>query len=389
MAYRTLVVCSGIRKAGGGPRFHGRKPWRGGVTLSTRALLFAPDYRPMTGGIARLLAGLVDSTGDEVEWLVLTSATGAEGDEVVHASSLAAVAAKIPALARWLRAAEERLVVCGHVYALPQAVLTARMSGAALGTIAYGMELVPRRARHRAALATLRLSGRVVAISEHTEQIVRALGVRPERTRVVNPVLKPLSQPDGEPLRRATEEGMRLVTVSRLVEGYKNLELLLRAVSVLAPRGVVLRLTVVGDGPRRGALERKVSSLGIEQHVRFAGLVDDSTLVRLLRDAHLGLFPSRDSLAEGGFEGFGLAVQEMASAGLPVLVGEAAGALDAARPEWSVLLDPDDLRAWIRAVEALARDEPKRVEMSKAALRWAQAVDHRRIAGQFLEALTA
>lgn len=341
----------------------------------------------MTGGIARLLAGLVDSTTDEVDWRVLTSATGAEGNEIVHAPSLAAMAAAIPAQARWLRAAPERLVVCGHVYSLPLALSAGRLAGATVGTIAYGMELVPRRGLHRAALSTLRLSDRVVAISKHTGQVVQGLGVSPERTRVVNPVLKPLFHRDGELLRRASDEGLRLVAVSRLAEGYKNLELLLRMVSVLATSGVVSRLTIIGDGRRRGALEQKVSSLGIEHLVHFAGKVDDGDMAKYLLDADLGLFPSRDSLAEGAFEGFGLVVQEMASAGLPVLVGRAAGAVDAAEPEWSVLLDPDDLRAWTRAVEALARDEATRLRMAQAAVDWAQAVDHRKVAREFLEAL--
>jgi glycosyltransferase involved in cell wall biosynthesis len=341
----------------------------------------------MTGGIARLLAGLVDSTANEVDWRVLTSATGAQGDEVVRVPSLAAMTAAIPVQARWLRAAPARLVVCGHVYALPPALVAGRLSGAPVGTIAYGMELVPRRARHRAALTTLRLSDQVVAISTHTGRVVRALGVTAERMRVVNPVLMPLFQRNGEPLGRATGEGLRLVAVSRLAEGYKNIELLLRMVSVLAPSGVVARLTIVGDGPRRGALERKVSSLGIEALVHLAGHVDDAEMAKLLLDADLGLFPSRDSLAEGAFEGFGLVVQEMASAGLPVLVGRAAGALDAAEPGWSVLLDPDDLRAWTRAVESLARDEPTRLRMAQSAADWARAVDHRKVAREFLQAL--
>lgn len=341
----------------------------------------------MTGGIARLLAGLVDGTADDVDWRVLTSAKGAEGDGVVSVSSVAAMVAKIPAQARWLRIAPERLVVCGHVYSLPPAVLAGSAAGAPVGTIAYGMELIPRRARHRAALRALRLSGRVVAISKHTGEVVRALGVSVERTRVVNPVLEPLVHWDGEPLGRASEEGLRLVAVSRLTEGYKNIELLLRVLSVLAPNGIVSRLTIIGDGPRRGDLERKASTLGIQEFVHFVGGVDDASLVKILVDADLGLFPSRDSVAEGAFEGFGLVVQEMASAGLPVLVGRAAGALDAAGPGWSVLLDPDDVRAWTRAVESIARDEPTRLRMAEAAVAWAQAVDPGKVAHQFLDAL--
>jgi alpha-1,6-mannosyltransferase len=186
---------------------------------------------------------------------------------------------------------------------------------------------------------------------------------------------------------RAPGAGLRLVTVTRLVEGYKNLELLFRAVSVLADSGTVCRLTVIGDGPRRPALEQKARLLGVGRLVEFAGRVQDSEMERLLCESHLGLFPSRDSLAEGGFEGFGLVVHELASAGLPVLVGRAAGAVDAADPAWAILLDPDDLRSWVRAVENIAADEPGRLRMARSALAWAQTVDHRATARRFLEAM--
>ncbi|MDQ6946117.1 MAG: glycosyltransferase family 4 protein [Actinomycetota bacterium] len=178
------------------------------------------------------------------------------------------------------------------------------------------------------------------------------------------------------------------MAIGRLTEGYKNYELLLRMISVLASRRVISQLTIIGEGPRRSVLEATTRSLGIQDLVTFAGRVEDHDLARLLANSHLGLFPSRDSLAEKGFEGFGLVVQEMAAAGLPVLVGRAAGAVDAAGAAWSVLLNPDDLREWVEAVEWLAHDEPGRRQMACSALAWARCVDHHAIARECLKALS-
>ena len=175
--------------------------------------------------------------------------------------------------------------------------------------------------------------------------------------------------------------------MTRLAEGYKNLEVLLRVVKVLSGTGEIERLTIVGGGRRLAALQAKANRLGVADLVHFTGPVDDKALGALIQDAHLGLFPSRSSITEAGFEGFGLVVQELASAGLPVIVGAAAGALDAASPEWSVLVDPDDLHAWVKAVEWLAGNEADRMRMAKAAMVWADQIDPVTTARRFVDTL--
>jgi phosphatidylinositol alpha-1,6-mannosyltransferase len=92
-------------------------------------------------------------------------------------------------------------------------------------------------------------------------------------------------------------------------------------------------------------------------------------------------------MAEGGFEGFGLAVHELAAAGLPVLVGAAAGAKEASHDPWARQLDPDDLWAWVEAVEELYANEEQRLAMGAAALSWAMAIDPLVSAKRFTEAL--
>lgn len=63
---------------------------------------------------------------------------------------------------------------------------------------------------------------------------------------------------------------LRILHVGRLVD-VKGQALLVEALALLAQRGVSAVTTIVGDGPRRDALERRVRELGIDQRVEFTG----------------------------------------------------------------------------------------------------------------------
>jgi glycosyltransferase involved in cell wall biosynthesis len=352
-----------------------------------RGLLIAADYAPLPGGIARLLSELIRTSHPSVEWRILTNAAG-PAEPAVFRGSTSALVASLPRQVRWLKAADEAFVACGHLKLLGLALVAGRLAGASVGTIVYGKELLPRRRLHRLAVGILPRSDHVVAISGYTADVALGCGVGRHQIRTVLPVLRP-SWSGCKPNPRRSGEGLRVIAVTRLAEGYKNLEVVLRMVKVLSTTGFVERLTVVGGGPRLPALQRKVDRLGITHLVRLTGPVDDETLAVLLGEAHVGLFPSRRSITEAGFEGFGLVVQELAAAGLPMIVGGCAGALDAALPEWSLLVDPDDLRAWIDATAWLAANEDERMRMGEAAATWAESIDPTETARHFVEAIRA
>jgi len=91
------------------------------------------------------------------------------------------------------------------------------------------------------------------------------------------------------------ENEMLLLSVSRLAPE-KNLRFLLDALAPLLrgdARNPPLWLVLVGDGPRRGALEKRAARLGIGSRVRFTGAVSHARGVpRLLAAADLFLLPS-------------------------------------------------------------------------------------------------
>src|SRR5216683_4334884 len=340
-----------------------------------RALLLALDYPPAEGGISRLLDAWIQDT-ERMEWRVITTTPGPES------SSSRVIRTNLPGVlwtakrkgAPWLRQAEDRFVVAGHPYLAGPALAAALLGGARSGCLTYGGELVAHNVRHKLALAPLRLVQRVIAISSYSADLAVQAGVHRKRVAVLRPELRASWMIESAP-RRAPDEGLKLIAIARLSDGYKNLELLLRICAVLRPLGVVDKLTIVGGGPRLGPLREKAESLGIADVTDLPGHLPETEVHRRLADSSVGVFPSRDSIAERGSEGFGLVIGEMAAAGIPVLVGASGGAREAAAEPWASLLDPDDLWAWVDAVEQLYANEAKRVEMGIQALKWARSID--------------
>lgn len=343
--------------------------------MSTRPrwVLVALDFPPAGGGISRLLHALVTRSADEVEWRVITTTPGdrTEGVRRVNPARL------LPALREELHsahAAAEGRVVIGHPFLATPVLVTAQLARVPSSALVYGRELVAKGIRHRALLAGLRGVDRVLAISDATAEVVSRLGVRSSRLVVVHPALSERTRRIG-PRPRLAGRGLRLVLVTRMAEHYKNIDLVHAVLVVLRQTGAVERCVVVGDGPLRSAYQREAQRAGLGDVLVFPGELSDEDMRSIVQESDLGVFPSRTSSAEGGFEGFGLVVHEFAAAGLPVLVGDAAGAREAAGQGWSLLLDSEDVGAWATTLHSLWSEPYRLARMATAADDWAARTD--------------
>jgi glycosyltransferase involved in cell wall biosynthesis len=111
------------------------------------------------------------------------------------------------------------------------------------------------------------------------------------------------------------------IVVARLT-AQKRVHLALEAIAALVSSGHNLPLTIVGDGPERAELEKRVVDLGISELVRFTGSVASTAVPEYLARADVMIFPSR-------YEGFGLAAAEALMAGVPVVAcWDGGGVLD-------------------------------------------------------------
>ena len=125
----------------------------------------------------------------------------------------------------------------------------------------------------------------------------------------------PPSPPRAEARRRLGVSGPYVITVGAVLNR-RCLPELLRAVALLARRHPELVLDVVGENRTHPLLDLRalVSSLGLTDHVRLSGFVDEPALADRYAAADGAVFLSE-------YEGFGLPALEAAARGLPLVVG--------------------------------------------------------------------
>lgn len=132
--------------------------------------------------------------------------------------------------------------------------------------------------------------------------------------------LDPIARP------RETSQPAQLVTVSRLSEPRKNLDVVLRALARLK-NTQAFQYRIIGDGYQRSALEQLTAQLGLTRQVEFLGRLSDAALHRELRSSDLFILCS--SVVPGSHEGFGIVYLEANACGVPVLAARLAGAVEA------------------------------------------------------------
>jgi glycosyltransferase involved in cell wall biosynthesis len=139
----------------------------------------------------------------------------------------------------------------------------------------------------------------------------------------------------------------QIATVSGLV-GWKNVGVLLDAISILSRTTRDIRLVVVGDGPLRKELEQRARTLGISGSVDFVGYRED--IYSVLAGSGIYVHPAL-------MEGFGIAVVEAMLLNLPVILADAGALPELVENEVSgLLVDPHAPQAWANAIQRLLED---------------------------------
>jgi glycosyltransferase involved in cell wall biosynthesis len=146
-----------------------------------------------------------------------------------------------------------------------------------------------------------------------------------DKVRVLNPGIRLRGRPAASGAPAPAAAGMRVACVANLVEK-KGHTYLLQAVEILRGRGLPVELTLVGDGPLRGELEREARTRGLGDAVRFAGGVPHQEVLAMLARGEVDVFalPSL-VLDDGQREGLPFALMEALSYGVPVVSTDTAG----------------------------------------------------------------
>lgn len=167
-----------------------------------------------------------------------------------------------------------------------------------------------------------------------------------------------------------------LIFVGRLVSD-KGADLLLDALKLIVPKP---RLTIVGDGPERAALEKKAADLGLQDQVEFVGSRRGDQLADLLRQHEILVVPSLWQ------EPFGIVALEGIACGC-VVVGSAGGGLGEAIGPCGVTVPNGEPRALAEAITRLLSDAAERDRLRQNAPAHLARFTPRHIAGLYLETM--
>ena len=220
-------------------------------------------------------------------------------------------------------------------------------SGQPYGIIAHGCEIA-RFANNKMNDLVIRgtmLRGAswIAANSSHTKSLLDTWRIPPGRVDIIYPPISEEVMKKSAVWQAATkkENDFNIVTICRLVKG-KGIDLVLRALPILATRGINYRYVIGGDGPERGSLEEFVDKLGLRDKVHFLGAVAGEQKWQLLRDADVFVMPSRFDQTIPWRESFGIAFAEAAAFGVPSVASNSGGIPDAVLDGETGILVPEE-----------------------------------------------
>jgi glycosyltransferase involved in cell wall biosynthesis len=128
---------------------------------------------------------------------------------------------------------------------------------------------------------------------------------------------------DTKKIQRKTKfnEEMVLGCIGRLNHEVKGQDIVLKAFKLIKKEKINVKLIFIGDGPSKLFLLGLRKSLGLNNNVEFLDSMQREKLYKKIKDFDLLIQPSKH-------EGFGLTAVEAMSAGVPLIVSDAAGLVE-------------------------------------------------------------
>jgi glycosyltransferase involved in cell wall biosynthesis len=264
----------------------------------------------------------------------------------------------------WSAACGLVAVTAASSLGIPSLVHVAGGEPARLPEIRFGGRLTWRGRLQE--LLVLRGADLVTAASTPLVRALAGLGCRAERLPLGvdleewPPCAPAVHSPavDGAPAR--------LVHVASL-NRVKDQPTLLRALALLAGRGIEFELDVAGEDTLGGEVQRLTRTLGLESRVRFHGFLPQRRLAPLVRSARVLVVSSRHEAGP-------LAVLEAAVAGVPT-VGTAVGHIAEWSPVAALATPIGDPSALAAALLRIITDEELRLRIAREAARRALLED--------------
>jgi phosphatidylinositol alpha-1,6-mannosyltransferase len=161
-----------------------------------------------------------------------------------------------------------------------------------------------------------------------------------------------------------------IVCVSRLM-ARKGQDELIRALPEVHLTSPKASLIIVGEGPYRKDLESLVKKLHLEEFVHFTGKVSQTDLSKWYAAGDIFAMPCRTRVGGWDVEGLGIVFLEGSATGLPVIVGDSGGAIDAVLDgETGFLVDGNNTGEIAQRISFLVSNPDVAKQMGEAGRNW-------------------
>ncbi len=216
-------------------------------------------------------------------------------------------------------------------------------------------------------------------ISEYTHQKI-AKALHPQAAQRMRRIVPGVDISEFSPAHKNAGNELRanlgwlerpvVVCVSRLM-ARKGQDELIKALPEIQQTAKDASLIIVGDGPYRKDLEALVSKLNLSKHVHFTGKVSQGELSHWYAAGDIFAMPCRTRMGGWDVEGLGIVFLEGSATGLPVIVGNSGGAVDAVLDgETGYLLDGRDTSEIAKRIAFLFANPEVAKEMGAAGRNW-------------------
>lgn len=160
-----------------------------------------------------------------------------------------------------------------------------------------------------------------IVVCHFCRRLLISLGVEADNIDVIPSCLNP----DKVKIRQNEKaENYNIISVGRLIER-KGFHFLIDAVVKLKKEIPQINLEIVGGGPYKSILEKKINDTNSGEFINLNGQISDEELVDLYQDSSLFVL-AHTLLSNGDTEGCPTVFSEAMGHGLPVIGGSGAGA---------------------------------------------------------------
>jgi glycosyltransferase involved in cell wall biosynthesis len=156
-----------------------------------------------------------------------------------------------------------------------------------------------------------------------------------------------------------------IISIGRLVS-FKGFEQLIDACAELARRGIDFTCQIIGDGPLRDDLQKKIDILNLSPRINLLGSLSQETVLEKLQSADIFALASVTD-AQGASDVFPTGIIEAMAAARPVVSTRLAGIPESVmHGETGLLVSPGDTSALSQALEQLIRNPELRARYGRA-----------------------